>query len=190
MGARRIVVALTALSLSLPATLAEADLAEADDAQVASDESGHVSFSGGALAGDDAGSLAFRPLVRAEIAFNVAGPLAAGGFLQVAFATDGAATDAPAFGGGVLLTLRPDVPQLGFVPHLELTGSRLQLPSRLEGIVDAWSAGIGGGVGVTITTGIAIEARVHHGWYFGLPAASALAESAWTFGTALTVDLP
>ncbi|WP_157069030.1 hypothetical protein [Sandaracinus amylolyticus] len=163
--------------------------AHAEDAPEVDPESGHVSVSGGALAGDDAGSLAFRPLVRAEVAFNVAGPLAAGGFLQVAFA-DGGMSDAPAFGGGVLLTLRPDLPELGFVPHLEITGSRLQLPSRGDGLVDAWSAGIGGGIGVTIVTGVAVEARVHHGWYFGLPATSSLSESAWTFGGALTVDLP
>ncbi|MDQ3031156.1 MAG: hypothetical protein M3Y87_01970 [Myxococcota bacterium] len=165
--------------------------ASADDATQTSDEAGHVSFSGGALAGDDGGSLAFRPVVRAALAFNVAGPLAAGGFLQVAFATEAGASETAAFGGGVLLTLRPDVPELGFVPHIEITGARLQLPTRGErGIVDAWSAGIGGGVGVAIITGISIEARVHHGWYFGMPTESGLAESAWTFGGALTVDLP
>lgn len=179
--------AVTALSTVLLGAIP--GVVRADPEAPQDDESGHVSVSGGALAGDDAGSLAFRPLVRAEVAFNVAGPLAAGGFLQVAFA-DGGPSDAPAFGGGVLLTLRPDLPQLGFVPHLEITGSRLQLPSRADGLVDAWSAGIGGGVGVALTQGIALEARVHHGWYFGLPAASTLSESAWTFGGALTVDLP
>jgi hypothetical protein len=179
-----VAIGLVAVAMALPGR-ASAD----DEAPETHDEAGHVSVSGGALAGDDAGSLAFRPLVRAEIAFNVAGPLAAGGFVQVAFA-DGGPSDAPAFGGGVLLTLRPDLPQLGFVPHIEITGARLQLPSRAEGgIVDAWSAGLGAGVGLSIVTGISIEARVHHGWYFGLPATSALSESAWTFGGAMTVDL-
>lgn len=178
-------VALLALTVALAAPLrASAD----EDDERTHDEAGHFSVSGGALAGDDSGSLAFRPLVRAEIAFNVLGPLAAGGFLQVAFADGG--PEAPAFGGGVLLTLRPDLPELGFVPHIEITGARLQLPSRADaGIVDAWSAGIGAGVGLTIVTGVSVEARVHHGWYFGMPSTSALSESAWTFGGAMTVDL-
>lgn len=176
-------------AIGVCAVLALAATARADDdEQGTHDEAGHVSVSGGALAGDDAGSLAFRPLVRAEIAFNVVGPLAAGGFVQVAFA-DGGPSDAPAFGGGVLLTLRPDLPQLGFVPHLEITGARVQMPSREVGLVDAWSAGIGGGLGVSIVTGISVEARVHHAWLFGMPALGSLSESAWTFGGALTVDL-
>ena len=179
---RSLPVGLLALALLAPVR------ASAEDA--AQDEAGHVSVSGGALAGDDGGSLAFLPVVRAELAFNVVGPLAAGGFLQVAFATEEGASETATFGGGVLLTLRPDLPQLGFVPHIEITGARLQLPTRSEiGIVDAWSAGIGAGIGASLGAGVSIEARVHHGWYFGMPSGSGLSESAWTLGGALTVDL-
>jgi hypothetical protein len=161
--------------------------ADDDDAEQ-QEEAGHVSFTGGALVGDDSGSLAVSPLVRAEVAFNLIGPFAAGGFLQAAFRDQG--DIAPAFGGGVLLTLRPDVPALGFVPHIEITGARLQLPTRAEaGIIDAWSAGIGAGAGFHLAEGVSLECRVHHGWYFGMPMAHTLAESAWTFGAALNVDL-
>lgn len=158
----------------------------ADD--TAHEEAGHVSFTGGALLGDDGGSLAVSPLVRAELAFNLAGPFAMGGFLQAAFSDQGSLT--PAFGGGVLFTLRPDLPALGFVPHIEITGARLQLPTRAEtGLVDAWSAGIGAGAGFRLSEEVSLECRVHHGWYFGMPASHTLAESAWTFGGALNVDL-
>src|SRR5688572_2019115 len=93
----------------------------------ADDGAGHVSVMAGVLGGDDDGSLAIRPHVRAELALDVIGPLAVGGFVQATADVEGLP---PAFGGGVMITLRPELPLLGFVPHLELTGARLALHDR------------------------------------------------------------
>jgi hypothetical protein len=151
--------------------------ARADDAEPPPRaEAGHVSVALGALIADEAGGTRARPTLRAELAFNVVGPIAAGGFVQVAFAD--LPLDRPAFGGGLIATLRPELsffglPEGTLVPHLEITGARLQLPSGLQGTIDAWS----------------VEARAHHGWYFALPEGTTLADAAWTFALAVTIDL-
>jgi hypothetical protein len=169
---------------AIVALLACAAPVRADDG-----ENGHFTVEVGTLIAEEAGALTPRALLRSEIAFRLIGPFAAGGFLQATIPDDPMASP-PGFGGGLILALRPELPELGFVPHLEVTGARLQLPSRGQTLVDAWSIGIGAGVGAAITTSIALEARVHHQWWLGMSPSSELADHAWSAALAVTVDLP
>ena len=170
--------------LALLVSMLPVGVAHADD-----ESSGHLSVEAGALVGEVGDHLTAHALLRAEIAFRLIGPFAAGGFLQTVVADDPMGSP-PGFGGGVLLALRPELPLLGFVPHLEVTGARVQLPGHAQALVDAWSIGLGAGVGARLIPELTLEARVRHQWWLGMTPASQLPESAWTVSVALTVDLP
>jgi hypothetical protein len=128
-----------------------------------------------------------HPTLRMEIGFRVAGPLLLGAFVQ------GTARalpfDDPGLGGGVLVSLRPEDPFFGFlIPSLEVSGARIQLPSQTR--VDAWAASVSGGLGFRVAPIVAIEGRVAHSWYTGLPEGDSLGDTAWTVSAGVAVSLP
>jgi len=170
--------------LALLISIVSAGVARADD-----EVSGHFSVETGVLVGDHGTQLTARALLHAQIAFRLIGPLAAGGFFQTVVADDPMGSP-PGFGGGLVLALRPELPLLGFVPHLEITGARVQLPGHAQTLVDAWSIGLGAGIGARLLREISLEARVRHQWWLGMTPHSELSDSAWTFAVALSVDLP
>lgn len=171
---------LVALFLSIIAALSLPAVADADV--------GHVALSGGATSLNEQGGTRWRPKLRTEIAFRLGGPFELGAFLQTT--TQGFPIDRPAFGGGPLIQLRPEAPLAGFfVPHLELAGSRLTIPTA-DRSLDAWGLSVGGGIGFEMGAGVGLEARVRHHWYLGLPAAANVGDSAWTATLGITFRLP
>ena len=79
-------------------------------------------------------STEWHPTLRGEVAFQLVGPLQLGGFLTGTAAEP--AFDGPAFGGGLLVALRPEIPVLGLTAHLEASAARMQLPTPNDGRVD------------------------------------------------------
>lgn len=148
-------------------------------------ESGHLALVVGAFASGEPGNLSFAPTARAELAFNLVGPLAAGGYFEAQLGS----ADRVAAGGGLLFTVRPDVPTFPVQPHFELSGGRLQMPGAVQPMLDVWTVSLGGGLGVPVTRDVAIEARVRHTWLFGLPSSERTAEAGWTMALAVAVDL-
>lgn len=150
-------------------------------------DTGHVGLVGGVATIDEANQTQWRPYARAEAGIRLWGPFELGGHLQMT--TLGLPAEMASFGGGVFLQLRPDVSFFGFVPHLEVAGSRVTLPTS-SGRVDAWGLSAGGGIGYELGVGIVIEARLHHHWYFDLPADGDVGVDGWTVTGGLTYRLP
>ena len=148
-------------------------------------ESGHLALVLGTFASGEPGSLSFVPTGRAELAFNVIGPVAAGGYFETQLGT----SERVAAGGGLLFTLRPDVPTFPVQPHFELSGGRLQMPGAHQATLDVWTVSLGGGLGVPLLADVAIEARVRHTWLLGLPHSEPTAATGWTIALAIVVDL-
>jgi hypothetical protein len=148
-------------------------------------ESGHLALVLGGFVAGEPGALSLAPNARAELAFNVIGPIAAGGY----FETQLGSGDRFAVGGGLLFTVRPDVPTFPLQPHFELSGGRLQMPGASQAMLDAWSVSLGGGLGVPVARDVAIEARVRHTWLFGLPSSASTPDAGWTIALAVAVDL-
>lgn len=150
-------------------------------------ETGTFAISVGAIELEEHGAAEWHPTLRAELSFRAVGPLALGAFV------DGVAGDAPfgrpAFGAGALAQLRPEAPVLGIVPHLEGAVSRLQLPSERQGREDAWSASVGGGIGIPVDDGAVLEARLRRTWYYGVDERTHLGDSAWTVSLAAAFTL-
>ena len=159
-----------ALLAAVVATLSAADTARA--------ETGTFGLSVGAIELEESGDATWHPTLRLELAFRAVGPLSLGAFV------DGVAGDAPfgrpAFGAGALAQIRPEAPVLGIVPHLEASVARLQLPSERQGRADAWSASVGGGIGVEVDDGAVLEGRVRRTWYYGIDDRMSLGEDSWT----------
>ncbi len=177
--AHRFASALAALLLVTVPTVASAQSA------LTRPESGHLALALGAFASGEPGNLSVAPNLRAELAFNVIGPLAAGGY----FETQLGAGDRFAAGGGLLFTVRPNVETFPVQPHFELSGGRLDLPGARQAALDIWTVSLGGGLGVPVTGDITIEARVRHTWLFGLPAGEPAPNAGWTLALAVAVDL-
>lgn len=171
----RIRAALTALVVLLAAAPAAAD-------------TGHVGLVGGTLTMDEANQTEWRPYIRTEVGIRLWGPFELGGHLQMA--TLGFPAELASFGGGVFLQLRPDVALFDFlVPHAEVAGSRVTLPTH-GGRFDAWELSVGGGLGFEPGAGVVIEARLRHHWYFDLPAESDVAVDGWSITGGVTYRLP
>ncbi len=153
----------------------------------ASADTGHVGIIGGALSIDEGNQTQWRPYARTELGIRLWGPIELGAQLQVG--TLGFPAELASFGGGVFLQLRPDVAFFGFVPHAEVGGSRLTLPTS-GGRFDAWELHAGGGLGYEVGLGFVIEVRVNHHWYFDLPAESQVGMDGWTVSGGLTYRLP
>ncbi len=154
---------------------------------VAAADIGHVGLVAGAMTVEESNQTQVRPRIRTEVAFRLWGPFELGGYVQLA-ALDILAEQA-SFGGGVLLQLRPDINFLGFVPHAEVAGSRITLPTS-AGRVDTWALSVGGGLGYEVGAGFVLEARVHHQWYFDLPDDGAVGVDGWTFSGGFAYRLP
>lgn len=150
-------------------------------------DTGHVGLVGGVMTIDEGDQTELRPYLRTEVGFRLWGPLEIGGHLQIA--TLGLPAELASFGGGVFFQLRPDASLSGFVPHLEVAGSRITLPTS-SGRVDGWEVRAGGGIGYEIGAGFVIEARLHHHWYLDLPAEGNVGVDAWTITGGLTYRLP
>lgn len=150
-------------------------------------DTGHVGLVGGALSIDESNQTQWRPYARTEVGLRLWGPFEFGGHLQVA--TLGFPAELASFGGGVFVQLRPDVSLFGFVPHAEVAGSRVTLPTS-AGRFDAWELRVGGGIGYELGVGIVLEARLHHHWYFDLPEESDVSVDGWTITGGLTYRLP
>jgi hypothetical protein len=168
----------TAAALVIPLLLAS-PRARADTATFA------VSL--GAIQLEEAGAAEWHPTLRVEIAFRAVGPLQLGAFV------DGVAGELPfshpAFGAGALAQLRPEVPVLGVVPHLEASVARLQLPTERQGRADAWSTSVGGGIGVPIDDGAVLEARLRRTWYYSIDDRMSLGDASWTVSVAAAFTL-
>ena len=89
----------------------------------------------------------------------------------------------------MFLQLRPDTNFLGFVPHLEVAGSRVTLPTS-GGRYDSWSVSAGGGLGYEVAAGFIHEARVHHQWYFDVPSNAEIGVDGWTVSGGFAYRLP
>lgn len=151
-------------------------------------DTGHVGLVGGALVLDEGNETQWRPYARTEVGFRLWGPFELGGHLQMA--TTGFPAEMASFGGGVFVQLRPDFAFFDFlVPHAEVAGSRVTLPTS-GGRFDAWELRVGGGIGIEPGAGFVIEARLHHHWLFDLPAESGVAVDGWTVTGGVTYRLP
>mgnify|MGYP001607954783 CR=1 FL=1 len=153
----------------------------------ASADTGHVGVLLGAMSVDQADQTEWRPHARVEVGIRIWGPFEVGGYAQMG--TLGFPAEMPSFGGGMFLELRPDVALFGFVPHLEVAGSRVTLPTA-NARVDAWEVHVGGGIGYELGVGIVLEARVLHHWYLDLPADGNVGVDGWTITSGLTYRLP
>jgi len=170
----RISAALTATFLLLAAAPAAAD-------------TGHVGLVAGAMSIDEANQTEWRPYVRTEVGIRVWGPFEVGGHVQLGAL--GFPAELASFGGGIFVHLRPDVALFGFVPHIEVAGSRVTLPTS-SGRVDSWELRAGAGLGYELGVGLVIEARLHHHWYFDLPEEGDVGVDGWTLTGGLTYRLP
>ena len=150
-------------------------------------DTGHVGMVGGAMSIDEGNTTQWRPYGRTEIGIRLWGPFELGGHLQIG--TLGFPAELASYGGGVFLQLRPDVAFFGLVPHAEVGGTRVTLPTS-SGRYDAWEVHAGGGLGYELGIGFVIEARVKHHWYFDLPAESQVGMDGWTLSGGLTYRLP
>jgi len=150
-------------------------------------DTGHVGLVGGALSLDEGNQTEWRPYVRAEVGIRLFGPIELGA--QVQMGTLGFPAEMASFGGGLFLQLRPDVALFGFVPHLEVGGGRVTLPTS-AGRVDAWELHAGGGLGYELALGFVVEARLSHQWYLGLPEGANLGMDGWTVAGGLTYRIP
>jgi hypothetical protein len=148
---------------------------------------GHIGLVGGATSLDESGSTEWRPQLRAEAGIRIWGPFELGGYAQLT--TLGFPAEMPSFGGGAFVQLRPDVSFFGFVPHAEVSGSRVTLPSA-NGRIDAWGLSVGGGFGYELGAGVVIEGRLHHNWYFDIPQESGAASEGWTITGGITYRIP
>ncbi|MGE0789834.1 MAG: hypothetical protein AB7S26_29445 [Sandaracinaceae bacterium] len=148
---------------------------------------GHVGLTAGALTLDRQGQTDILPQARTEVAFRLWGPFELGGYLQVSAL--GFPAEMASFGGAVFFQLRPDTNFFGFVPHAEIAGLRVTLPTSSERY-DAWGLSVGGGLGYEVGAGFVLELRVHHQWYFDLPEASGIGTDGWTFSGGFAYRLP
>jgi hypothetical protein len=174
------------IALVLAALFAFAPTAAlAQPSPTARPESGHLALALGTFASGEPGNLSFVPTGRAELAFNVVGPVAAGGYFETQLGTG----DRVALGGGLLFTVRPNVPTFPVQPHFELSGGRLQMPGAAQAMLDVWTVSLGGGLGVPVVNDVSIEVRVRHTWLVGLPGSERVAAEGWTIALAVAVDL-
>lgn len=161
--------------LALLAAVLGATFVAADSARA---QAGTFGLSVGAIELEERGEATWHPTLRVELAFRAVGPLSLGAFV------DGVSGDAPfgrpAFGAGALAQIRPETSLLGVVPHLEASVARLQLPSERQGRADAWSASVGGGLGIEVDDGAVLEGRVRRTWYYGIHDRMSLGEDSWT----------
>lgn len=165
---------LLGLLLLSPASRAEAD-------------TGTFSITGGAMALERRGGPDWHPAARTDLSFRLAGPLQFGAYLEASAAEP--VFDGPAFGGGVLVTLRPRLPVLGLVPSVEVSGGRMQLPGDQRERIRAWTANVGVGLGFEIANGFMLEGRARHSWLFDVEA-SGFGERAWTVTGGVAVAIP
>ena len=150
-------------------------------------DTGHVGLSAGALSLEEGNRTEWRPYARTELGIRVWGPIEIGAQLQVA--ATGFPAELASFGGGFFLELRPEENLFGFVPHAEIGGSRVTLPTS-SGRYDAWELRVGGGLGYEVGSGFVLEARLQHRWYFDLPEDSGVGVDSWTVSFGLTYRLP
>lgn len=155
--------------------------------EVAHADLGHVALTGGVMTIEESNQTEVRPRVRTELAFRLWGPFELGGYLQVGALALPA--EMASFGGGVFLQVRPDTDFFGFVPHLEVAGSRVTLPVTGDR-VDSWAVSAGAGLGYEVGAGFILEARIHHQWYFDLPENGVVGVDGWTFSGGFAYRLP
>ncbi|HJK89790.1 MAG TPA: hypothetical protein RMH85_16240 [Polyangiaceae bacterium LLY-WYZ-15_(1-7)] len=165
--------------LALALTFAAPALAEAD--------TGTLSVQLGAT-GLDQADRSWHPTLRTDFAFDLVGPLQAGGYMQIMAAE--VPLKSPGLGGGVLLALRPEIPVVHLRPLLELSGGRTQLTLAQNHKEVAWVTAAAVGLGVPIAQGAFFEARVTHQWFHQLPEDSALASRSWVVTGGLSFDIP
>jgi hypothetical protein len=150
-------------------------------------DTGYLTAQAGAMGLTQGEGMTFSPYARADVGLRLWGPFTLGGFFQASSA-DLMERDA-GLGGGLVFAIRPDVSLLGFVPHAEVSGARLQLPGASRNL-DAWALNVAGSLGYEIGAGLSIEARVQHSWYFDLPQESGVGQTGWTFGGGLSYRIP
>ena len=150
-------------------------------------DTGHVGLKGGAMSVAGANRTGWHPYARTELGVRLIGPLELGGYVQMG--TLGLPATMPSFGGGPFLQLRPQRSLFGLVPHAEVAGSRVALPTA-GGRVRAWGVSVGGGLGYEVGGGVALEGRLRHQWYFGLPKGGSVRRDGWTVTAGVTYRLP
>lgn len=154
----------------------------------ASADTGTLAVHTGAIRLDARGDVDWRPHLQAQFAFEIVGPLQAGVWGSV-MASD-LPLRHPAFGGGLVLGIRPTIPVVRLQPILEVSGGRTQIALDQIHKESAWVTSISGGLGVGVTDSLRIEARVTHSWLFQLPEGSTLTPRTWTGSVGLSFDIP
>ena len=154
----------------------------------ASADTGTLAVHTGAIRLDNAGDVDWRPHLHAQFAFEIVGPLQAGAWGSV-MAAD-LPLRHPAFGGGLVLGLRPTIPLVRLQPILEVSGGRTQIALDQIHKESAWVTSISGGLGVGVTDSLRVELRVTHSWLFQLPEGSNLEPRTWTGSLGLSFDIP
>ncbi|MCB9615212.1 MAG: hypothetical protein H6722_22475 [Sandaracinus sp.] len=149
-------------------------------------DTGEAGVQAGVLRLEGPGGTRLEPTLRSDFAFELVGPLHAGGWVQVVGLT--LPLTEIALGGGVEVSLRP---QLGwFRPTFEVAGGRQRLPTaRQDGReVGTWTTSAAVGLGVAATEQLVIEARLTHAWFHQLDAD--LDDHAWLATVGLGVRIP
>lgn len=155
--------------------------------QAAQADTGLFSIRAGAIGLEDGGERSWRPRLRADLAFELAGPLQAGPWFVVS--AEEFPLQNPGFGAGLLVAVRPEIPGIGLVPSFEATAGRLQLPTS-QGRADVWVTGLSVGLGVRVAPNVLVEGQVGRDWYHGLGGDMSLGETAWTATLGLGVEIP
>jgi hypothetical protein len=150
-------------------------------------DTGTLGLTVGGIALEEAGDTTWHPTLRVDLAFNLVGPLEVGGYLT------GTATELlfadPAFGGGLLVAVRPTLPILNLTLHLEGTAGREQLPAGM-GFATVWATGLGMGLATELVPNVSLELRVNRTFYHGIHQSIPLDDGAWALRAGLGVALP
>ena len=154
----------------------------------ASADTGTFAIHTGGVRLDHGDQTDWRPNLNAQFAFELIGPLQAGVWGNV-MASDLPLKN-PAFGGGLVVALRPTIPVLRLQPILEVAGGRTQIAVDQSDKESAWLTSISGGLGVLVTNSMRVEVRVSHAWLFQLSEGSTLQPRTWTGSVGLSFDIP
>jgi hypothetical protein len=150
-------------------------------------DTGEAGVRFGVLRLDGPEGVRFEPTLQTDFAFELVGPLHAGGYVRAVGLT--LPLTEIALGGGVEVSLRP---QLGwFRPSLEVAGGRQRLPSATQDgeRSRAWTTSVAVGLGVAATDRVIVEARLAHAWWHQLDG-GALDDRAWLGTVGLGVRIP